>query len=52
MSAQEIAGALKEEYGAKFGHFLITTHPRDVPGRWLGRVPISRMPRKERDKKY
>lgn len=37
MSAQEIAGALKEEYGAKFGHFLITAHPRDVPGEMAGK---------------
>lgn len=35
--AQEIAAAMKEKYGARFAHFLVTTHPADVPGEMAGK---------------
>lgn len=35
--AQSIAKAMKEKYGQKFAHFLVTTHPEDVPGEMAGK---------------
>tara|TARA_B100000745_G_scaffold127487_2_gene83041 strand:- start:1071 stop:2630 length:1560 start_codon:yes stop_codon:yes gene_type:complete len=36
-SAQAIAQAMKEKWGAAFGKFLVTTHPQDVPGEMAGK---------------
>jgi len=36
-SAQDIAEMIKEKYAKEFGHFLITTHPTDVPGELAGK---------------
>lgn len=35
--AEKIAQAMKEKYGSKFAHFLVTTHPADVPGEMAGK---------------
>lgn len=35
--AQDIAKAMKEKYGSQFAHFLVTTHPKDVPGEMAGK---------------
>ena len=34
---QEVAAAMKEKYGSIFGSFLVTTHPKDVPGEMAGK---------------
>lgn len=35
--ANDIAQLMKEKYGNMFGHFLITTHPKGVPGEMAGK---------------
>lgn len=35
--AQKIAAEMKEKYGDKFGDFVLTTHPKDVPGEMAGK---------------
>lgn len=35
--ANDIAQLMKEKYGNTFGHFLITTHPKGVPGEMAGK---------------
>ncbi len=35
--AQEIANAVQNKYGHVFGHFLITTHPKGLPGEMPGK---------------
>ncbi len=35
--AQEIAAKMKEKYADTFGTFLVTTHPKDVPGEMPGK---------------
>lgn len=35
--AQQVARAMKEKYGSLFGTFLVTTHPKDVPGEMAGK---------------
>lgn len=35
--ANNIAQLMKEKYGNTFGHFLITTHPKGVPGEMAGK---------------
>lgn len=35
--AQETARAVKERFGKEFGAFLITTHPKDIPGEIAGK---------------
>jgi hypothetical protein len=37
--AQEIALKIKNKYESHFGHFLITTHPKDIPGEIIGKGP-------------
>lgn len=37
--AQKIAHDMQVKYGKKFGHFLITIHPKDVPGEIKGKGP-------------
>ncbi len=36
-SAQNIARTVQEKYGSLFGHFLVTTHPKGVPGEMAGK---------------
>lgn len=36
-AAQEIAGLVREKYADGFAHFLVTTHPADVPGEIVGK---------------
>ncbi len=36
-SAQKVAKAMKEKWGDTFGSFLVTTHPKDVPGEMAGK---------------
>lgn len=33
----KVANRIKDEYGEKFGHFLITRHPKDIPGELAGK---------------
>ena len=35
--AKALAERIREEFGARFGHFLITTHPSDLPGEIQGK---------------
>lgn len=35
--AYDVAQLMKEKYGDKFGYFLITTHPKGVPGEMAGK---------------
>ncbi len=35
--AQAVAAAMQEKWGDKFGSFLVTTHPQDVPGEMAGK---------------
>jgi hypothetical protein len=35
--AQNVANAMKEKWGSVFGSFLVTTHPKDVPGEMAGK---------------
>jgi cellulose synthase/poly-beta-1,6-N-acetylglucosamine synthase-like glycosyltransferase len=35
--AQKVAQAMKEKWGDTFGTFLVTTHPKDVPGEMAGK---------------
>lgn len=35
--AQAVARAMQEKYADQFGKFLITTHPKDVPGEMAGK---------------
>jgi len=35
--AQKVANAMKEKWGHKFGSFLVTTHPANVPGEMAGK---------------
>ncbi|MCL4405090.1 MAG: glycosyltransferase family 2 protein [Patescibacteria group bacterium] len=37
IGAQEVADKIKENYGNKFTHFLVTTHPADIPGELAGK---------------
>ena len=36
-SAQKVASAMKEKWGSSFGSFLVTTHPKNVPGEMAGK---------------
>ncbi len=36
-SAQNIARTVQEKYGNQFGHFLVTIHPKGVPGEMAGK---------------
>ncbi len=36
-SAQKVAIAMKEKWGSSFGSFLVTTHPKNVPGEMAGK---------------
>jgi hypothetical protein len=36
-SAQKVAHAMKEKYAHQFGNFIITTHPKDLPGEMAGK---------------
>lgn len=36
-NAQRVASAMKEKWGGSFGSFLVTTHPKDVPGEMAGK---------------
>ncbi|MEX0917975.1 MAG: glycosyltransferase family 2 protein [Candidatus Paceibacterota bacterium] len=36
-SAQKIGAMIKEKYGDQFANFLVTTHPKDVPGEMAGK---------------
>jgi uncharacterized membrane protein len=36
-SAQNVAKQMQKKWGSKFGSFLITTHPKDVPGEMAGK---------------
>lgn len=36
-SAQEVARQMREKWGDRFGAFLVTTHPADVPGEMAGK---------------
>ncbi|MFT5849217.1 MAG: hypothetical protein ACI9H6_000017 [Patiriisocius sp.] len=35
--AQKVANAMKAKWGDTFGSFLVTTHPKDVPGEMAGK---------------
>lgn len=35
--AQNLAASMKQKYGDQFASFLITTHPKDVPGEMAGK---------------
>lgn len=35
--AQKVAAAMKEKWGDTFASFLITTHPKDIPGEMAGK---------------
>lgn len=35
--AQRVASAMKAKWGSHFGSFLVTTHPKDVPGEMAGK---------------
>lgn len=35
--AAKVAQAMKEKWGEKFGSFLVTVHPKDVPGEMAGK---------------
>lgn len=35
--ALQTATLMKQKYGAKFGHFLVTVHPADLPGEMAGK---------------
>lgn len=35
--AENVANKIKEEFESKFGHFLVTTHPSDIPGEIPGK---------------
>ncbi len=35
--AQDIAGRIRERYGSKLPHFLVTTHPGDIPSELAGK---------------
>jgi len=37
LGAHELALQMKDKYANAFGHFLITTHPKDVPGEMAGK---------------
>jgi hypothetical protein len=37
--AQEVALKIKNKYEKYFGHFIITTHPKDIPGEIIGKGP-------------
>ena len=37
VEAEEIASAMALKWGSYFGHFLITSHPADVPGEMAGK---------------
>ncbi|MFT7507086.1 MAG: hypothetical protein ACI92I_000224 [Acidimicrobiales bacterium] len=36
-SAQKVAQSMKDKWGDTFGSFLVTTHPKDVPGEMAGK---------------
>jgi len=36
-SAKQIADNLEKKYGDTFGHFLVTVHPKDLPGEMAGK---------------
>lgn len=36
-SAQDVAERITQEYASAFGHFVVTTHPKDIPGEIPGK---------------
>ncbi len=37
VESQRVAGSMKEKYGEKFGHFIVTVHPDGIPGELAGK---------------
>lgn len=37
MEAMDVAEKIKAKYGHRFGHFLVTVHPKDIPGELAGK---------------